>query len=143
VLTETVEVDAVARLRGTVTVTDHLVRITTGSQPRLERLVGHVRDAVGDLEPVTDRRTRAWRASSTSASTASPRPGRTDRRGAGGGCAGGLIGVPQVRPSDGRRSRLATADQAHAANDLKRLTGDTASELIAFGFLQDTGRAPS
>jgi hypothetical protein len=62
VFTETVEVDGIARLRGTVTVTDHLVRITTGSQPRLERLVGHVRDAIGDLEPVTDRRTRAWRA---------------------------------------------------------------------------------
>jgi hypothetical protein len=62
VFTETVEVDGAPWLRGTVTVADELVRVTTSSEPRVERLIGYVRDAVGDLEPTVDRRTHAWRA---------------------------------------------------------------------------------
>jgi hypothetical protein len=60
--TETVEIDGMPRLRGTVTIGDGIVRITTSSEPRLDRLVGYVRDAVGELEPTVDRRTPVWRA---------------------------------------------------------------------------------
>jgi hypothetical protein len=62
VFTETVEVDGLPRLRGTISVADSLVRITTTSEPRLERLIGYVRDVAGDVKPSVDRRTPAWRA---------------------------------------------------------------------------------
>jgi hypothetical protein len=62
VFTDTVEVDRDTRLRGTITVDSGLVRVTTNSEPRLERLIGYIRDTVGNLEPSVDRRVPTWRA---------------------------------------------------------------------------------
>ncbi len=60
VFVETVEVDDGTRVRGTVTVTGAAVEIDTNAEARLDRLVGRVREALGNVAPDVDRRTPMW-----------------------------------------------------------------------------------